>query len=78
MKHRTAYSLTETTSVSLPQEAQRYTLAGEGGNIRAKVMALNGNPLVLGENNALPALEPVKQDAGTVELAPGTCTFLVI
>ncbi|HBA50731.1 MAG TPA: beta-glucuronidase [Lachnospiraceae bacterium] len=71
-------SLTDTTFVSLPEEAKRYTLAGEGGNIRAKVMTLNGNPLVLGENNALPALEPVKQDAGTVELAPGTCTFLVI
>ena len=71
-------SLTETTTVSLPAEAQRYTLAGEGGNIRARTMTLNGNPLVLGEGNALPALEPVKQAAGTVELAPGTCTFLVL
>ena len=71
-------SLTETTFVSLPAEAQRYTLAGEGGNIRARTMTLNGNPLVLGEGNALPALEPVKQAAGTVELAPGTCTFLVL
>lgn len=71
-------SLTETTFVSLPAEAQRYTLAGEGGNIRARTMTLNGNPLVLGEGNALPALEPMKQAAGTVELAPGTCTFLVL
>lgn len=71
-------SLTETTTVSLPKDAERYTLAGEGGNIRARVMTLNGNPLTLGEGNALPALEPVKQPAGTVELAPGTCTFLVV
>jgi len=71
-------SLTETTTVSLPAEAQRYTLAGEDGNIRARTMTLNGTPLALGEGNALPALEPVKQAAGTVELAPGTCTFLVL
>lgn len=71
-------SLTEATTVSLPREAQRYTLAGEGGNIRAGVMTLNGSPLALGDGNALPALEPVKQSAGTVELAPGTCTFLVM
>ena len=71
-------SLTEATTVSLPKDAERYTLAGEGGNIRAKVMTLNGNPLVLGEGYALPALEPVKQAAGTVELLPGPCTFLVM
>jgi len=34
--------------------------------------------LVLGENDELPALEGEKQSAGTVELAPGSCTFLVI
>ncbi len=71
-------SLTEATTVSLPKDAQRYTLAGEGGNIRAAVMTLNGNPLTLGEGNALPPLEPVEQPAGMVELAPGTCTFLVV
>ena len=41
-------------------------------------MTLNGNPLVLGEGNALPEMKPVIQEAGTVELAPGTCTFLVL
>ena len=46
--------------------------------MRATVMTLNGNPLVLGENNTLPSLEPVDQEAGTIELAPGTCTFLVV
>ena len=71
-------SLTETTTVELPKEAERYTLAGEGGKVRAKVMTLNGNPLVLGEGNALPQLKPEIQPAGNVELAPGTCTFLVV
>ena len=71
-------SLTESTTVELPKDADRYTLAGENGNVRATVMTLNGKPLVLGENNTLPELTPDTQAAGTVELAPGTCTFLVL
>ncbi|MBR4027684.1 MAG: beta-glucuronidase [Lachnospiraceae bacterium] len=71
-------SRTESTTIELPKDAQRYTLAGENDNIRATVMTLNGNPLVLGEDYALPALEPVAQEAGTVELAPATCTFFVL
>ncbi len=71
-------SRTETTTVELPKDAQRYTLEGQDGNIRATVMTLNGNPLVLGENYALPEMNPVTQPAGTLELAPCTCTFLVI
>lgn len=71
-------SRTESTAVELPAEAERYTLAGEGGNMRAAVMTLNGSPLKLGEGNTLPELKPVKQAAGTLELAPGTCTFLIL
>lgn len=71
-------SLTETTTVELPKDAERYTLAGEKGNVRATVMTLNDKPLVLGENNSLPELAPVTQKLGTVELAPATCTFFVI
>ncbi len=71
-------SLTESTKVELPKDAQRYTLAGEKGNVRATVMTLNDKPLVLGENNVLPEMTPVAQGAGTLELAPGTCTFLVV
>ena len=41
-------------------------------------MTLNGRLLTPGANNALPELVPVLQRAGTVELAPGTCTFLVL
>ena len=71
-------SLTDATTVELPQDALRYTLAGENGNVRAAVMTLNGKPLVLGENDSLPELEPQKQAACTLEHAPGTCTFLVV
>ena len=71
-------SLTETTEVELPKEAERYTLAGQDGNMRATIMTLNDKPLVLGEDNALPDLSPVAQPAGQVELAPGTCTFFVL
>lgn len=71
-------SLTETTEVELPKEAERYTLAGQDGNMRATIMTLNDKPLVLGEDNALPDLSPVVQPAGQVELAPGTCTFFVL
>lgn len=71
-------SLTETTTVELPKDAMRYTLAGENGNVRATVMTLNDKPLVLGANNTLPELAPVEQKAGSVELAPATCTFFVM
>ena len=71
-------SLTEATTVELPKEAQRYTLAGENGKVRSTVMTLNDKPLVLGEGNALPEMKPVTQEAGCVELAPGTCTFFVM
>lgn len=59
------------------KDADRYTLDGNG-NLRSTVMYLNGNPLTLCENDELPALTPIKQAAGTVELAPGSCTFFVL
>ena len=70
-------SMTEVTSVELPKEADVYVLAGRDG-IRSTVMTLNGNDLVLGENDKLPALDPVKQAAGTMLLAPGSCAFIVL
>lgn len=69
--------LEHTTTVELPGEADLYMLAGENGNMRATVMTLNGNPLVLGENNELPNLDPVKA-TGTIELAPGACAYILI
>ena len=40
-------------------------------------MLLNGKELVLGEGNALPAMEPVVA-TGTIEVAPGGCTFILV
>jgi len=69
-------SLTDTTKVELPKEALRYTLCGNG-NVRNTSIYLNGTKLELGANDELPAMEGVKA-SGTIELAPGTCTFLVM
>ena len=70
-------SRTESTTVELPGEADVYVLAGEGGNLRAPVMTLNGNPLVLGEGDSLPAMDPVKM-TGTLTLAPCECAFILL
>ncbi len=69
-------SLSESTEVELPGEAEIYSLGGNG-NIHLKVMYLKGKPLVLGENNELPDLEG-KKASGKITLEPGTCTFVVI
>ena len=64
------------TTVELPKEATCYTLAGCDG-IRSTVMTLNGRDLVLGENDELPDLsgEVVNEK---LELAPGSCAFIVV
>lgn len=69
-------SLTDPLQVVIPEEAERYTLTAE--NVRSRVMCLNGRALTLSDTDALPDLSGVKQEAGTVELAPGSCTFLVL
>lgn len=71
-------SPTDSTLVTLPKDAQRYTLAGQNGDLRSTVMTLNGKPLVLDAQNKLPDLSPELQAAGTFELAPSTCTFLLL
>ena len=70
-------SLTETTTVELPKEADVYMLSGDG-KLRSRVMLLNGKQLVLGENDEMPSLEPEKVEAGTLEVAPGNCTFIIL
>ena len=69
-------SLTDTTTVNLPKEATRYTLCGNG-NLRNTSIYLNGKELTLGENDVLPAMEG-EAVSDIIELAPGTCTFLVM
>ncbi|MGN0479920.1 MAG: beta-glucuronidase [Hominenteromicrobium sp.] len=69
-------SLTAASTVAIPETALRYTLSGE--TMRAAVMRLNGRELTVSGSAQLPDLTPAVQPAGTVELAPGTCTFLVL
>ncbi len=71
-------SRTDSTSIELPKDAEIYELAGQDGDIRARVMTLNGNPLVLNDNDELPKLMPVIRNKGILELAPATCCFIVI
>ena len=63
-------------TVELPGEAEVYALAGRDG-MRSSVMTLNGTELVAGPNGELPVLSGVKA-AGSVEVAPGSCAFVVL
>ncbi len=67
------------TMVELPEgkECQAYVLEGENGNMRARVMTLNGRPLVISENNELPKMDPITVSNELV-LAPGACAFIVV
>ena len=69
-------SWTQTTTVELPGEAEVYALTGNG-KMRSRTMLLNGKELTLGENDELPELNGVSV-SGKVEVAPGSCTFLVL
>jgi len=69
-------SWTDVTTVELPKDAQVYALTCNG-KMRSRTMLLNGKELVLGENDELPEMTGVTME-GTVEVAPGGCTFIVI
>ena len=69
-------SKTDVTTVELPKEATCYVLAGRDG-MRSTVMTLNGRELVLGANDELPDLSGVTV-SGSLELAPGSCAFIVM
>ncbi len=71
-------SETEITTVDLPVPGTIYTLNGKDGNKRSTVMTLNGRDLVLGEDWALPDLSGAPVAAGKIDLAPLSCTFLVV
>jgi hypothetical protein len=69
-------SLTEATTVELPKEGTAYVLAGRDG-LRSSVMTLNGTDLVAGPKGELPPLTGVNV-SGSVDIAPGSCAFVVI
>ena len=67
----------EVTTLELPKDATVYALTGNG-KLRSRTMLLNGQALVLGENDELPALDGAAVPAGTLEVQPGGCTFVVL
>lgn len=70
-------SWTDTTTVELPKAAEVYALTGHG-KMRSRTMLLNGHALVLGDNDELPCLCGEAVEAGTVEVSPGGCTFIIL
>lgn len=69
-------SLTDPLPVTLPKEALCYTLHAQ--TMRSSSMLLNGKELTISGIRNLPELTPQPQPQGTVLLAPGSCTFLVL
>ena len=69
-------SWTEATTVKLPGEATVYALTGKTG-LRSRTMCLNGQELLLGDNDELPELVGAKASA-EITVAPGGCTFVVL
>lgn len=67
----------EATTVTIPKDAVRYALTGDG-KLRSRTMQLNGKPLTPQENGSLPELAGAAQCAGNMEIAPGSCVFLVL
>lgn len=69
-------SMTETTEVELPKDAEVYTLCGNG-NLRSTTMYLNGQPLTL-NGEELPEMKGRFVAAGKLECSPTTCTFIIL
>ena len=70
-------SWTEPTTVELPKAAEVYALTGNG-SMRSRTMLLNGEELKLGEDDSIPAFCGKTVETGTLEVAPGSCTFIVL
>lgn len=63
-------------ALMLPIAAQRYTL--DAAPLDSKTVRLNGQPLALGPDDALPTLVGAPIGAGEVTLSPATITFVTI
>ena len=69
-------SRTQTTSIALPIEADRYTLSAD--ELESPTIQLNGRDLKLGGNDELVGLSGKPIPNGSVALAPASITFLVM
>ena len=70
-------STTESRSLVLPVHAERYTLTALDG-LDGRRVALNGEELRLGRDDALPTFRPIKTTNGEVTFAPASISFLEI
>ncbi|MGN0665595.1 MAG: beta-glucuronidase [Huintestinicola sp.] len=70
-------SLTETIMAELPSDAEIYSLSGNG-NIRSSVIYLNGKALGISAEGDSSEIVPEKHPAGTIEIDPATCMFIVL
>lgn len=61
--------------LSIPLAGRRYTLSSAQG-LEARSVQLNGKPLSVGQDGALPALEGLPTPAGPLSLPPASITFL--
>ncbi len=69
-------SRTQSTSITLPVEADRFTLSAN--ELEGSTIQFNGQDLVLGSNDDLPTLSGKHIPGGPVEFAPASITFLAI
>ena len=69
-------SVTDTTNVELPKDAEVYMLHAD--ELRSKTMKVNGKALELTAEGNIPEILPNKAEKGTLELAPATIAFVVL
>ena len=63
-------------ALALPTASERYTL--DAAQLNDKTVRLNGQPLALGQQDAVTALAGAPTGAGALTFAPATITFLTI
>lgn len=71
-------SLTEATTVELPKSAERYTLAGEGGNVRAAVMNFKWQATCSGCRQFASGTHSGSTGSRNSDSCTATCTFFVL
>ena len=69
-------SSTETTTLSLPVPADRYTLTAR--ELTAGSVMLNGRPLALATNDQVPSIAGQSAAIGPLNFAPASITFLAL
>ena len=66
----------QSRTLTMPAASQRYTLTA--ANLTDKTVLLNGTPLKLGANDAVPGMAGQPTEAGPLTFAPASITFLAI